>query len=190
MVNADVAFFPGFCRRRTICNHVLHFYMVEQSMWDVFSSMQFSCHVVIVPKCTYPLSDRQWGINVITLCCNHADTYLCLHAANKASCAQRLPDTVIPPASCVTSKTTILLLAQIQRSVCDDGESKWQHPSNIQRLAESDTDTSFTIPDIPYSHTHVQASHTTSVRLPVKLQPTLTTSANRVLSALASLFKT
>merc|ERR1712035_201512 len=109
-----------------------------------------------------------------------------------------------PSANYVNAKTTILLLAQIHRYVCDDGKSKWQHPANIQRLAESDTDTSPAIPLLQYRHMHTHGhtstnTHTHAHRPSIvrqvcqdarELQPTLTASANRLHSALASLFKT
>lgn len=46
----------------------------------------------------------------------------------------------------MNAKTTILLLPQTHRYVCDDSKSKWQHPANTQRLAESNTDTGLAIP--------------------------------------------
>lgn len=99
----------------------------------------------------------------------------------------------------MNAKTTILLSAQIHRYVCDDGKPKWQHPVNIQRLAESDTDTSLTTPSSSadtcthkYKHTHTpRPSIVRQVcQAARELQPTLTASASRLHSAQASLFKT
>lgn len=96
---------------------------------------------------------------------NRSNTSFSFYTTSNESSAHWLPDTVTPPANEVNAKTTILLLGHIHRHVCDDGKSKWQHPANIQRLAESDTDTSLTIPSCSadictHKYTHNTHKHT------------------------------